>query len=542
MAVGGLAAAALFGCGDKKEATPSRTLGPQPTVGAVGTVVAANARKRGGTLKFGYHTDPGFLSPRLSRSGFDNAFMLAYGDNYVYTDAKGAVKLDWSLFDQMEYKDASTLNVRLRSGVKFHDGSPLDSAAAAAHIDYVRDPKKATKFGYTALLASLDKIETPDAQRMVFKLKTPDVGFLSAFAVQPGMPFSIKQVEKLGDDEILKPIMTGPYKTDVFQSAAGWTVVKNDAYWGPKEGAPFLDKMEFKIITQSETRGAAMEAGDLDATWFSGADATTLRLSKNTNLQARSFEVGPSLLSINQSRPPTNNLKVRQAVASAIDKARLLQIEYQGQGQVAKSMLPSDTFGYDAYDPYPYNVEKAKQFLKDSGVASPAITLAYGGDSANATTQLIVAAYKEMLDAAGFKTVVENVPGPSGIQEAMFTKESHNLGLFSTGVRPDPVAQFSLYLSKDANFNAGVKTSTDPAQLQLNELIAKAKVELDDRKREEILKQISKVHLDNVIAQIPVVARIRWAFAKKNVQGFNHPEYLNTPAGAGFRPFLLSLG
>ncbi|MEX2230484.1 MAG: ABC transporter substrate-binding protein [Dehalococcoidia bacterium] len=539
----GLAGAALIGCGgeDETPATPSggaaaTATGPTPAASATQA-----ATPRGGTLKFAYHADPAYLTPRFSRSGFDNAFLLVSGDNYVYVKADGTVDPERGLFPQFEYPDPATFVAKLRPDVKFHDGSVLDAEAVKAHLEYLMDPEKAAKFGYASLLSTISAIDTPDAETVSIKLTTADVGFVSALAVAPGIPFSVAAVDQFGDTEILKPVMTGPYKVDDYTSGAGWTYSRNEAFWGPKEREPYLDKLEFRAITQDETRAAAVESGDVDATWFPSSSETTLRLSKSGDLQSRSFEAGPTLFTVNQNMPPLDNLKLRQAIAHAIDKAKILQADFQGQGAVAQSMLPSGTFGYLAHDPYPYDVAKAKALVLASGEPTPIkIKYALAGTPPSAGATLTASLYKEMLDAVGFDVQIENVTGNNAIFDALFANKTHHVGPFSTGVRPDPVAQFALYATSDAFYNAGRDTA-DPAQAAIDELVGKARAELNDEAREALLFDIQRLLHDNVFAQIPIVARIRWAFAGKNVGGFDDPEFLNTPAGASFRARLLWL-
>ncbi len=537
----GVASLTLIGCGnDDKSAAGSDGRGAPATTTPVPQTTAV-IRKRGGTLTFGYHQDPAFLSPRLSRSGFDNAFLLVHGDNYIYVKSDGTTDPALSLFSSTETPDASTHVGKLRAGVKFHDGTPLNAQAVKAHLEYLLDQKKAAKFGYRSLIETIGSIEATDETTVRIKLSQPDAGFVSALAVAPGIPFSIAQVDKLGDAEILNPAMTGPYKVSSYRSGSDFSFDKNPEYWGPKDKEPYLDKIVFRAITQDETRAAALESGEIDAIWFAGSNDTTLRLSKNTNFQGRSFQVGPTLLTVNQNKAPLTDLRLRKAIAHAIDKRRILEAIFQGQGAVATSMLPSGTYGYLAYDPYPYDVKKAKELVAASGATTPIkIQYAFGGTPPSASAQLEASLYKQMLDDVGFDVQLENVAGSNAIFDALFTNKSHHIGAFSTGVRPDPVAQFALYSTSTSFYNAGGATS-DPAQKQLDELVSKARATLDPKEREKLVFDAGKLQADNVFSQIPIVARIRWVFAKPSVEGITDPEFVNTPAGASFRARFLSL-
>jgi peptide/nickel transport system substrate-binding protein len=533
----GLAGAYLTACGGSRQTERTSNV---PSTATTGDAAPAAVRK-GGSIKIGYHQDPGYLSPRESRSGYDPNFLLVNGDSYVYLKSDGTPDLTSSLVESYEFPEPTALIFHLRPNVQFHDNTPFNAEAAKAHLSFLMDKKKASNFGYAAILQPVQAIDTPDSRTIRLRLKEPNPALVGGLGTQPGIPFSITQVEKLGDAEILKPALTGPYRVDSYVSASGWTYVRNDAFWGPKDGTPFLDKIEFRVLTEVQARAAALEAGDVDVAWFDDSNETTLRLSKDRRWQQRKFQAGPTLLALNHNKPPLDNLKVRQAIASAIDKAKILEVINQGQGEIAKTgLLPAGTYGAIEYDPYPYDVNKAKRYLQESGLPQPVkLKLIYGGSGTTTLTARTAQLYQAMLNAVGFSVDIENTPGNSQF-EVMFDRGDAHLSVFSTGVRPDPDPQYSLYATSYAYYNAG-RESKDPAQARLDDLVAKARVELDAKKREQLYHEISKVLLDNVFVAIPIVARVRWVFARPGIGGVDHPEFVNTPAGAGFRPRFLWL-
>jgi peptide/nickel transport system substrate-binding protein len=541
----GFAAAWLAACGggDSKEGSNAGTAasGGQAAATAGSGGAPAAARRRGGTLRIGYHEDPGYLSPRASRSGFDPNWLMVNGDSYIYVKPDGTIDPANSLFQKYEFTDPTTLVFSVRQGVKFHDGTALTAEAVKAHLSYLMDKTKAKDFGYASILQPVASIETPDPSTVKFTLKEPSPGLLPGLGVQPGTPFSVALVEKQGDDERLKPALTGPYRVDAYTSGGGWSYVKNADFWGPKEGTPYLDKIEFRVLTEVAARGAALEAGDVDIAWFGDSDDTTLGLSKNRKFKQAKMFAGPTLLALNANKPPLDNLMVRQAVASAIDKAKVLDVINKGQGAVAKGgLLPPGTYGAIDHNPYPFDLNKAKQYLQQSGVSGPVkLKLTYGGTGSSTPSATTAQLYQSTLQAAGFQVELENTPGNSQF-DVMFDQGNSHLLVFSTGVRPDPDAQFALYATSFAYYNAG-RTSKDPSQAKLDELVSKGRVELDTKKREQIYHEITKVMLDNVLVAIPIIDRVRWVFAQQKVAGIDDPGFLNTPAGASMRARLLSM-
>jgi peptide/nickel transport system substrate-binding protein len=499
------------------------------------------APAKGGTLKIGYHQDPAYLTVRASRSGFDPNFLFVNGDAFVYVKPDGTVDAANSLWQTYEWADPTTLVAKLRQGVTFHDGTPFNAEAVKAHVSYLTDKTKARDFGYAAVFEPVRSVETPDAGTVRLLLKEPNPAIVTGLGVQPGMPFSLAQVEKLGDDERLKPAMTGPYKVDAYTSGAGWTYVKNPQFWGPKDGTPYLDTIEFRVLTERASRGAALEAGDIDAAWFDDSDDTTVRLSKNKAFTQAKMFAGPTLLSLNVTKPPLDNLKVRQALAHAIDKAKVLEVINKGQGTVSSGgLLPPGTYGAVEHNPYPFNVAKARQLLQEAGVPLPArVRMIYSGSGSSNPAALTAQIYQSTLNSVGFQVELDNQVGNAQFDE-MFDKGNAHLCVFSTGVRPDPDPQFSLYVTSYAYYNAG-RASKDPAQARLDDLVAKGRVELDPKKREATYQDVTRVMIDNVLVAIPIVDRVRWVFAKPKVQGVEDPNFMNTPAGASFRARLLSL-
>ena len=502
------------------------------------------AQAHGGSIKLAYHNEPQYLSVRGSLSGYDPNFLMVNGDSLIYVKPDGTVDPANSLVSKYEFADPTTLVLSLRPNVQFHDGTNFDSAAVKGDFQFLTDKTKAKSFGYATILDPVAGIDTPDATTVKLTLKTPSPALVGGLGVQPGIPFSLTQVQKLGDDELLKPAGTGPYKVDSYTSGTGWSYVKNPSFWGPKDGTPFLDRIDFKVITDVNARAAALQNGDVDVAWFDDSYDATLTLSKDKTIAQAKFFAGPSVLSLNHSKPPLDNLKVRQALASAIDKAKVLQVINNGQGAVAAGgLLPPGTFGAIPYAPYPFDLTKAKQYLQASGVPTPVkLSLIFGGNGSDSSNPgaLTAQIYQQTLNSVGFDVSLQNTPGNDQFN-VMFQQGGAHLLIFSTGARPDPDGEFSLWVNQDSFYNAG-RVSQDPAQLQINDLVLKARQEFDQNTRQQEYQQITKVMLDNVLVGIPIVDRVRWMFSRGKVVGTTFPGFVNTPAGASFRARMLSLG
>src|SRR5437016_3572141 len=151
----GLAGAVLIACGGSDDSSKQ---GSAPAAGA-GTAVPGSggatgeAITKGGFLRFIYdsQTQP-FLSPRSAKRGNDPNFLLVSGDSLIYLKADGTFQPEWSLFEKWEYADETTFVGHLRSGITFQDGTPLDTAAIKANLEFLNDAKLAPDFAYRSLL------------------------------------------------------------------------------------------------------------------------------------------------------------------------------------------------------------------------------------------------------------------------------------------------------------------------------------------------------------------------------------------------------
>ncbi len=537
LVVAGLSGAALIGCGDDEEAaTPgssaTSTAGPSGTAAGSATVAT---RKRGGTLRFAWTVPtPGIW---VSRGGFNVSFHVATSDALAYVSSDGTTRLDWSLMEAVEYTDPVTLRGKLRQGVTYHDGTSLTAETVRRSIEYLRDAQATPQFGYRALIETLDTVEAASDSELIFHLKQPDIGFLSNLGVQPGCSFSVDQIDKIGEEEArTKMAGTGPYMVESFVDGDALTMVANPNYW-LKDAHPYLDKLIMSGPIEGETKAAALEVGDVHAVWFTGAEPAVARLMGNNNLWNKRWEAGPDTLMINHAMAPLDNLHVRKALAFAIDKTKHIEALHAGLASPGLSLIPSVLGGYSDYEPYPYNVEAAKQALADSGLELPLrVTYALGSPPTQRATQT-AALFQQQLNEVGFDVQIENVPD---VQDAVILNRSHHMAGFPVAVRPNAVSTFQLYATSVGGFNPG-RDSADPAQAEMERMVFEAAADYDDESRAAKLEEIHKIFVDNVFCQLPVVSKYRFAFGQQSVLGWDDPEFANTPGGASSRPGILSL-
>src|SRR5262249_4624344 len=161
------------------------------------------------------------------------------------------------------------------------------------------------------------------------------------------------------------------------------------------------------------------------------------------------------------------DLRVRQALASAADRQKIVEIVYAGQGAPAKTgLLPAKTYGAVEYEKYPFDLKQAKQYLDAAGVGTVTLTYIYGGaasDEILKSSQI----YKETMRQIGIDIDIQNQPSTGAATNAYIKGDAH-LAHGTPGVRPDPSAQYNLYAVSNGSLNPGGKSS-DPAQKRIDE-------------------------------------------------------------------------
>jgi peptide/nickel transport system substrate-binding protein len=325
-----------------------------------------------------------------------DAFVIALGDNIGSIDPIGAATVDAAservrvlMFNTLVKKnekfdytgelasdikrsdDGLTHTFTLRDGVKFHDGRPLTSA----DVKYTLDLVFSSNFGKSASFyegAGADKrsyiksVEAPDARTIVITQSKPWVGLLSNLVPIAIIPKDSYESQKT------HPIGSGPFKFiryDTTQQVCDVEAFPD--YW---EGAPKLQHVRVRVISDMNALQAELQAGRVDIAPMptSLSPDAVKRLEQDPNLQVKAFQ-GSNLilLTFNTSSPPMDNVKVRQAIAYAIDRSSLIKNLLLGFGKIAHSILPEESWAYSPGQTYSYDPAMAKRLLDEAGFRDP---------------------------------------------------------------------------------------------------------------------------------------------------------------------------
>lgn len=271
----------------------------------------------------------------------------------------------WEISD-----DGLTYTFHLHPDVKWHDGTPLTAADVQFTFAKIRDPQLASRF--TLSFRAVKAGQTPNPSTVVVTLKEPDPVFFPHLWVGI-IPKHIWEKEDFATSPYnVNPIGSGPWKLKEWVRGGHMLFEANPGYF---KGRPYLDRMIVKVIPDATVAFAALEEGDVHYFPFAGVIGgppyqLVNRLKRNANLEVKAYEVDATQrLFFRNDKPPFDDLRVRQAVAHAIDKRFIVEKLLHGYGQITQSEVSAVLqWAHNPHVPqYAYDVAKANQLLDEAG-------------------------------------------------------------------------------------------------------------------------------------------------------------------------------
>lgn len=326
---------------------------------------------RGGTLVAIIQPEPTTLVS-IVNNNYPNAFISAnIFDGLVTYD--GTFTPRPSLAESWDVApDGLSITFHLRKGVKWHDGYPFTSKDVRYSV--LELWKKFHSRGRTTY-AAVEDVETPDDYTAVFRLRHPSLVVFSALsaAESPVLPSHIYEgSDFLKNPQNNKPIGTGPFVFKEWQKGQYIELERNPNYWDPAR--PYLDRVIVRNIPDASSRAAALETGEalyapFDAVPF--ADVERLRKIPSLTVDTRGYDFMSQFLMIefNLSNPYLSNLKVRQAIAHAIDVKGLIDTVWYGMARPATGPVPSQLNKFYTGDVprHAFDPAQAERLLDEAG-------------------------------------------------------------------------------------------------------------------------------------------------------------------------------
>jgi peptide/nickel transport system substrate-binding protein len=506
-----------------------------PAAGALlaSATLLAQEPKRGGTLTFSYQPEPSALSTiattavpvaLISTKIFES--LLEY-KGPALTPMPGLAE-SWTVSP-----DGKTYTFKLRQGVQWHDGKPFTSADVKFSIEKLVTPFHSRGRVY---FGELEAVDTPDAHTAVFRLKQPVPYFLKAFqpSESPILPQHILGSLDTSDaknvrqsDFMQKPVGTGPFQFKEWKKGSHIILERNPNYW--KKGRPYLNQVIFRVIPDGAARAIAMETGELDLAPMNAVPQSDIaRLAKlpHIRLSNEGAEgLGPLLwLEVNLREKPLSDVRVRRAISMALDRKKIVDVIWYGQGKPASGPIVSanpELFNKQL-KPLPYNVAAANKLLDEAGYPRGPNKVRFKMTqhfTPYGESFVRLAEYtKQELGKIGIEVETQSAD-LGGWLKAIYTDWSYDMTNNFTHNYSDPaIGVQRAFVSSNIKKGASFTNSMGYKNPRIDDLFAKSSVETDPVKRKAMMDEIQLILAD----ELPVIFLVEIAYShlwNKRVHG-----------------------
>ncbi|WP_322075061.1 glutathione ABC transporter substrate-binding protein GsiB [Burkholderia cenocepacia] len=298
--------------------------------------------------------------------------------------------------------DAKTYTIKLRPGVKFHDGTDFNAAAVKANFDRVTDPANHLK-RYN-MFRVIEKTEVVDPTTVKVTLREPFSAFINTLAHPSAVMISPAALKKWGRDIALHPVGTGPFEFVEWKQTDDLKVKKFAGYW--KKGYPKIDAIDWKPVVDNNTRAALMKTGEADFAFrIPFEQAADLKGNAKVDVVERPSIV-QRYVSLNMLQKPFDNPKVRQALNYAVNKEALAKVAFSGFATPSTGVVPQGVDYATKLGPWPYDPAKARALLKEAGYPNGFETTLWSAYN-NSTSQKAIQFVQQQLAQVGVKVQVQ---------------------------------------------------------------------------------------------------------------------------------------
>lgn len=398
------------------------------------------------------------------------------------------------LATEWEQLDETTWAFTLRDDVEFHDGTNFNADAVKKTFDRLLNPETASP--QASKLGMIKEVEVVDDRHVIFHLSTPYAPLLSILASNEGSILNPEILEK--DPESLKKSAngTGPFVFEEWKSGQVVKLSKNKKYWGKE---PKVDGVEFRIIPEDTTRLGMVERGEvhiMDQVPLNEIErveaSDSLKLYRNEGL-------GVEFIGFNVQKTPVNNVALRKAISYAIDQEAILSGVFNNVGLLSNSTMSPKVFGYsDQLTGPSYDLNKAKQFLKESGVSEGTRLTLLTADRAERISLSEVV--QSQLKAIGLEVDIKVLEYGAYI-EANSNQEGHLfIGSWGNATGDGDYNQYNLFHSSSQGSSGNYQYYSNPI---VDKLLDQARQESDPDKRNEIYAETQQIELDDA-AYVPI--------------------------------------
>ena len=491
------------------------SIGFQPA--GLGPAAAQSTGPRyGGTLRAGMQTDPVGLDPHLATATATRNMLENVYDTLVFYSANGrftpGLAESWTTA-----QDGLTWTFILRRNVKFHNGRPMTAEDVVYTITRIKDPR--TRSPRAGDFADVDSVTATDPYTVVFKLKKSFAPLLAKLSGSISAAIVPKEVVESPGGLNENPVGTGPFRFVGYTPQQRLTIVRNGDFWGFDETGrrlPYLDRIEFVFFPDAVARATALRTGSVDfIEYVPSSEVRSLRADPNVEVLG-----GPSAnfrtIYINNAVAPFNNVKVRQAMAWAINRKEIIDTALFGVGGIDATghVIPPGNFFaltrnvYDKVD-----LDRAKRLLAEAGhpngfEADFYVTSTY--DFLRTPAEIIQA----QLAKAGIRLRI--VAADWSVYLPTIFAKRYTLTILGTSGQVDP----DDYLFN--NFRTGdARNYINFSDPQFDKLVEEAQTIANEAQRKRLYEQ-AQMRLQELVPMVMLFHSTTYEAVRKNVQGFEH--------------------
>ncbi|WP_077620868.1 glutathione ABC transporter substrate-binding protein [Bacillus sinesaloumensis] len=447
----------------------------------------------GGDLVFVTGSDAPTLDPHgQNDTASNNATSQVYERLTDYAEDGSVVPL---LATEFSAIDETTWEFKLREGVKFHDGSDFNADAVKASLERLIDPEFASPKGF--ILNMITEIVVVDPYTVHIKTETPFAPLPAHLAHNAGSIISPAAIEadKAGTTLLAEvPVGTGPFKFETWSRGDNIKFVKNEDYWGEKAK---VDTLTIKNVPEQATRVAMLETGEAHVMLLGSSDVKRVEAMPDIEID-RVRGTRMDYLGFNMEKAPFDNLKVRQAIAMAVNKADIVDGILDGQGLEAVGPLAPTVVGnYQDLEPLAYDVDEAKKLLAEAGFADGFKTTLFvnEGNKERADIAELIQAH---LAPIGIEVDIQIIEWGTFLEKT--AAGEHELFILGwTTVTGD--ADYGLYALFHSTMFGDPGNRSFYKNERVDELLDLARTESDQDKRNEAYKEVSEI----LVEEAPMV-------------------------------------
>ena len=377
------------------------------TLGVVFTAGAQEA-KYGGTLVAAFSADPGGFDPAHGPSGMSHIAIEQVYSTLLLLDANaqpyGGLAHSWS-----QSEDGLTWIFNLREGVKFHNGEALTAEDVVFSFDRIRGPDSG--YAYPSQVADIAAVTAIDDLTVEFKLSQP-TGPFEIYMAFPGSSIVPKDLVESGWDLNAKPVGSGPFKFISYEPRSAIKFERNADYY--ETGKPHFDGMVYRIVSDPTALSNGMKSGEIHFSNEVPPKDWEAIVSKEGMVNAALEGSRYYWLIPNWETPPLDNVKVRQAIAIALNRAAIVKGAFYGQATpLLGGVIPKWNWGYadiEFFKPQG-DIEAAKKLLAEASI-EPGIEITLNMVSSWPPMMSMAPIIQANLSQIGFKATIETMEVP----------------------------------------------------------------------------------------------------------------------------------